>query len=196
MSTTVALVRHGPTDWNAEKRLQGRIDRPLSAIGEDDVRAWRLPPTLARFRAVSSPLLRARQTAEILCGAAPETDPRLTEMAFGDWEGERLPDLRQRLGEPLQRNEDRGLDFTPPKGESPRMVFQRVLPFLQDVASREQPVLAVTHKGVIRVVYAMAVGWDMTGKIPDRLTWDAAHLFTVTAEGRISIGQLNLSLRP
>ena len=61
--TLVALIRHGPTEWNEERRLQGRADRPLSAAGRARVAGWRVPGEYRDFEWVASPLKRARQTA-------------------------------------------------------------------------------------------------------------------------------------
>jgi probable phosphoglycerate mutase len=88
----ILLARHGETDWNAEGRYQGQgFDIPLSPTGRSQAEA--LASRLADFeftRVVASPLLRARQTAEIVLGnrSVPVTlDPDLMEIAHGDWEG-------------------------------------------------------------------------------------------------------------
>ena len=88
----ILLTRHGETEWNTEGRYQGQgFDIPLSATGRSQAKA--LASRLANFeftRVVSSPLLRARQTAEIVLGdrSVPLTlDPDLMEIAHGDWEG-------------------------------------------------------------------------------------------------------------
>lgn len=86
------LVRHGETDWNRVRRLQGRADIPLNDSGRRQAAA-----TAQRLRGcslggvVSSPLLRASQTGEILSAtlglAAPKTDSRLVERSYGAKEG-------------------------------------------------------------------------------------------------------------
>ncbi|MCP5368248.1 MAG: histidine phosphatase family protein, partial [Hyphomicrobiales bacterium] len=185
--------RHGPTDWNADRRIQGRADRPLSAAGRAAVAAWRLPPPFRDFNVVCSPLRRARETAAALAGAAP-VEPDLVEMDWGSWEGRRLADLRAELGPAMAANEDRGLDFRPTGGESPRDVQARLAPWLAAVARRRRPTLAVTHKGVIRAVYALAAGWDMTGKAPHRLANAALHHFRLDGDGHPAIVALNIPL--
>jgi probable phosphoglycerate mutase len=68
------------------------------------------------------------------------------------------------------------------------------LPLLAEIAAQKGPVGAVTHKGIIRAVLALATGWDMTGKAPARLSWDALHLFRLNPGGQPRIERLNLSV--
>lgn len=192
--TQLALIRHGPTDWNEEKRLQGRMDRPLSPAGRAEVESWSLPPALESYAWIASPLTRAVATAEILSGGPVTTDPRLVEMAYGDWEGLRLSDLRSVLGQEMAENEARGLDFQPPGGESPRMVAHRLKGFWAGIGAAGCPTIAVCHKGVIRASFATATGWDMKSKPATKLKNGHAHLFTVTCEGCLAVDQLNVSL--
>ncbi len=192
--TLLALIRHGPTVYNEQGRMQGRIDQPLSAAGRDVVAGWRLPAELADGDWISSPLVRARETARLLGGTAPGVEPAIIEMDWGRWEGRRLEALRAELGEAMAINEARGLDFRPEGGESPRDVQARVAPWLAAVGKRGRRCLAVTHKGVIRAILARATGWDMTGKPPARLRRAAAHLFSVAADGGIAVERLNLPL--
>ena len=91
----------------------------------------------------------------------------------------------------MRENEDRGWDFRPPGGESPREVLSRVRPWLAEVAMRGEPTLAVTHRGVIRVVLAEALGWDLRGKPPVKLDWSAVHLFRLGPEGDPKVERLN-----
>ena len=192
--TRLALIRHGPTAYNEQGLMQGRVDEPLSAAGRAAVGGWRLPPELAGGDWVSSPLIRARETARLLGAGAPLIEPLIIEMDWGRWEGRRLSDLRAELGGAMADNEARGLDFRPQGGESPREVQARVAPWLASVGIQGGIVVAATHKGVIRAIFALATGWDMTGKPPARLESAAAHLFHVDAQGRIRVERLNLAL--
>jgi len=197
--TALALLRHGPTVWNAQHRLQGHTDLPLSAEGRAGVIGWRLPPELAGFRWWCSPLRRARETAELLAEAMPEkpdiaVELRLMEMSYGEWEGETLDHLRQHHGEQMAQWEAQGLDLRPPGGESPREVQRRLLPWLASIGQDGGNHFAVVHKGVIRAIYAMATGWTMERKAPDRLAYDCLQLFTLDAEGKPSVQALNLPL--
>lgn len=99
----ILLVRHGETAWNREGRYQGRTDIPLSPDGENQVRA--LGQRLREIEiavAISSPLSRARATAEAILGAraatgasvpALEFDPGLVEISHGGWEGQLASDV-------------------------------------------------------------------------------------------------------
>ncbi len=192
----LALLRHGPTAWTAERRLQGRGDPPLSPAGRAAVAAWQLPPEVEGFAWVTSPLLRARETAALLGHGDARVDPRLVEMSFGEWEGRRLAEISTELGPAMTAMEERGLDFRAPGGESPREVQQRLAPFLAETGQGGVDRLAVVHKAVIRALYALATGWPMLGRPPERLVEFGLHLFVVAGDGRLCLGRLNLPLAP
>ncbi|MGH6931824.1 MAG: histidine phosphatase family protein [Dongiaceae bacterium] len=195
----LALLRHGPTEWNTEHRLQGRTDLPLSAAGRAAVKRWEPPHWSTTCGWITSPLSRCIETAEILrrrSGAlAPlRIEPALAEMSFGAWEGRRLADLRRELGRGLAELEARGLDFRAPGGESPRDVQARLRPWLGQVGNLGGTTLAIAHKGVIRAIYAMATSWTMAAKPPDKLQMDCLQLFDVSPDGQVRISQLNLPI--
>ena len=185
--TRLALLRHADTAWSIAGRIQGTTDVPILPGQE-----IRLSEKLDGMRIVTSPLARCVQTAERLGAPHAEREPRLAEMRWGAWEGRRLDELRAELGEAMRENESRGWDFRPEGGESPREVLARVRPWLAEVAARGRPTLAVTHRGVIRVVLAAALGWDLRGKPPRKLDWSATHLFELARDGAPSVGQLNV----
>lgn len=144
------------------------------------------------MRVVTSPLARCVQTAALIGAPEAVREPRLIEMDWGDWQGKTMKELRDSLGQSMLDNEARGLDFRPANGESPREVTIRVKSWLREVAAAGVPTLAVTHRGVIRAILAEASGWDMRGKPPARLDWQAVHLFRLDAQGRPSVHRLNL----
>lgn len=196
MTIHLAVLRHGPTAASADKRLQGRRDEPLSAAGRAAVLAWRLPPDLTAPEVpwAASPLARARETARLLRPAPPaRVEPALIEMDWGAWEGARLADLRQTLGGAMAEAEARGLDLRPPGGESPRDVQARLRPWLTSVAADRSspPLVAVTHKGVIRALLALATGWDMTDDPPVTPRDACLHRFRLDRDGRLSVERLN-----
>ncbi len=184
-----AILRHAPTDWNASGRLQGLTDTPLSKEGETLAARWRLPAPADRWPRQSSPLQRARRTAELLRPSTPVTVcAALREMSFGIWEGHSLAELRRLGGESFAAAEAAGLDFLPPGGESPRMTMRRIGDW---ATSLTEPVVAVSHKAAIRALLASATGWNMLGKPPHKLDWRAVHFF-VAKPGRIEIERLNV----
>ena len=89
--TTLLLVRHGETDWNAEGRLQGHTDRPLSDYGRGQARGLAEELEGEELEAIyASDLARARETAEIVgerLGLPVVLDPDLREKDWGTWEG-------------------------------------------------------------------------------------------------------------
>jgi broad specificity phosphatase PhoE len=191
--TLFAILRHGPTAWSAEGRLQGRRDLPLSAEGRRRVTAWRLPSPVADCAWRVSPLQRASETAALLGISHAVRESALIEMDWGQWEGQRLAELRASVPG-IAAMEATGLDFRPPGGESPREVQARLRPLLARIAEAGVPVAAVAHKGVIRALFALATGWDMRAKPPQRLTEDAIHLFEIDPAGMAAVLDLNLPL--
>ena len=185
--TRLALLRHGETAWSAAGRIQGRTDVPLLPG-----LPVRVPEICGGMRIVTSPLARCVETAALLGAPDAAREPRIIEMHWGDWEGETFAALRERLGAAMRENEARGLDFRPANGESPREVRARVKSWLRDLAAAGEPTLAITHRGVIRALLAEASGWDMRGKPPAKLQWDAVHLFRIDPSGAPAIERLNV----
>lgn len=147
--TTLLLVRHGETDWNAEGRLQGQTDRPLNDYGRGQAR--RLAEELegeALDAIYSSDLARARETAEIVgetLGLPVEIDRDLREKDWGTWEG-------------LTSVERDRVEFV---GESTEAHRDRMLRALRQISERhpgDACVLVVTHGGSVRRVQAAAIG--------------------------------------
>ena len=148
--TTLLLVRHGETDWNADGRLQGQTDRPLSDFGRRQ--AGHLADELAadgKLEAIySSDLSRARETAEIVgarVGLPVTLDADLREKDWGTWEGLT----------PVERDR---VEFV---GESTDAHQERTLRALRRIADRhpgEGRVLVVTHGGSMRRVQTAALG--------------------------------------
>jgi len=189
--TDLLVIRHGATSWNARGRIQGRADIPLSEIGRAEIARLRLPPAFQGARGFTSPLARARETAKLI-GIPSVLEAALIEMDWGRYEGRTLEEMRNSPG--FAENEGRGLDFKPDGGESPREVQARLLPFLARVAGDPAPAIAVAHRGLIRALYALASGWTMLAKAPDKLDWSRGHVFKLASDGRPSVARLNVPL--
>jgi len=148
VTTTLVLVRHGETDWNADGRLQGQTDRPLSEAGRRQAR--RLADELAaeRVEAIyASDLARSRETAEIVAarlGLPVVLDPGLRERDWGTWEG-LTPAERERVELVAESAADHQ---------------QRMLAALRRISARHPAgrVVVVTHGGSIRRVQAATLG--------------------------------------
>lgn len=177
-----------------EKRLQGRTDVSLNASGQAQLAGRRVPTAVRGFACHTSPLRRARETAQLLELSNPIVEPALIEMSWGAWEGRRTPELRAFLGDELRRREALGLDFRPPGGESPRDVQRRLRPWLEKICCQRDEVLAVTHKGVMRALLALATGWDMCGKSPIAVDWTCVQLLSLQGSCTLSLLQLNVPL--
>lgn len=196
---SIALLRHGPTQWNAEGRLQGRRDTELSDSGREMIGDWRLPEPWAGAAIVSSPLQRCLDTIHILRTThgdlgSHSIDERFIEADWGTWEGRTLSDVRNEQGAAMAANEANGLDFRPEGGESPRDVQVRLLPALAELAQQREDHLVVVHRGIIRAVYALATGWDMRTDPPDKLSRQALQVFTLSDDGHPAVADLNVRL--
>jgi probable phosphoglycerate mutase len=147
--TYLYLVRHGETDWNRARRIQGSTDIPLNDTGRAQARATgRLLSSRQWDGIVTSPLSRAAETASIIAEelGLPEPTPvdALVERNYGEAEG--------LTGQELA---DRFPGDTPVEGREPRSaVAERVLPALVDLAGGApgRSIIVVSHGGVIRTV--------------------------------------------
>jgi probable phosphoglycerate mutase len=167
-STTLLVIRHGETAWNAEHRIQGHLDIPLSPAGIRQ--AANLAERLAGevIDAVySSELTRAWLTAAPFAarlGLEIVADTRLRERSFGVFEGLTLDEIAARHPEGLRRWRERNPAWAIDGGESGQQLVDRVLDALRDIVARHrgQTVAVVTHGGVLDVVYraARSLPWD------------------------------------
>ncbi len=193
-ATLIALIRHGPTDWNTENRLQGHADRPLSDEGRAEVSKWRVPVGFHCYDWVSSPLTRARETADLLRLPVTRVEPSIIEMDWGDWEGLNRAELDEIYGDEVSARAAKGLDLRPHNGESPREVRKRFHNWTRSLAANGRPTGAVCHQGIIRAALSLATGWGMVGKPPAKFDWAALHLFSADTDGHFEIETLNISL--
>jgi len=139
---SLILIRHGETDWNTQQRIQGQRDLPLNETGRQQAR--NLQPVLAPafmesvapVRILSSDLQRALLTAQIAVNGQDdiETDARLREINYGEWEGLDRRTLEQRCpAEAVRWFRGDDFAFKPHGGESLQELHQRMSAFHQDV---------------------------------------------------------------
>ena len=188
----IAFVRHGPTEWNAQGRIQGRLDMPLSAEGRTKMAKLGPPEGFAGARAYASPLGRARETAALLGFPDPILDARLAEHHWGRWEGLTREEILARDGEDAFTRAGSGADFTPPEGERTADLIARVASFLVDVAKTNEDAIAITHRGVLRSAYTLATGWKMLTPMPDQLDLSKALVLDLTRDRAAKIAALNV----
>ena len=162
--TTLLLVRHGETDWNAEGKLQGHTDRPLNDYGRRQAQLLGDRLAAEQFDAVyASDLCRARETAEILgekLGLAVDIDPDLREKNWGSWEG-------------LTSDERLHVAY---EGETTEAHRERTLRAVERIVERHPGgrVVVVTHGGSLRRLQA-AVSGVAAPVIDNCAVWAVAH---------------------
>jgi broad specificity phosphatase PhoE len=162
----VYYVRHGLTDWNVEQRLQGRRDIPLNELGRAQaVRCGEILRDLfdrdgrvsANLAYVSSPLVRARETMELMrsaLGLHPaqyDIDARLAEISLGEWEGLTYADILARDKDVLAARASDKWSFLPPAGESYAQVARRMGEWYETV---QADTVVSAHGGTARALIA------------------------------------------
>ena len=158
------MIRHGETAWNAEGRVQGQTDVPLSPVGEAQARALCHALAGERFIALyASDLSRVRQTAAPAAarlGLPVRLEPRLRERHYGKFETLTYAEARERLPEDYARFRAKELDYDFGSGESLRNFYARAVACVTDIARRHvgDAVLVFTHGGVLEMVYRHAHG--------------------------------------
>jgi glucosyl-3-phosphoglycerate phosphatase len=152
------LVRHGESTWNAEERLQGQLDPPLSERGREQARALAqivdgVPPE----RVVCSDLGRARETAELMGLQPARFDERWREIDIGEWSGRTAAEIDAQGSELTNW---RGGPRTAPDGESWDAFASRVSGAVDELVEAGGPWLVVAHGGCIRAAAAHLTGAD------------------------------------
>ncbi|MBQ7413746.1 MAG: histidine phosphatase family protein [Alphaproteobacteria bacterium] len=183
----IYLIRHGQTDWNTARRIQGTTDVPLNAVGQKQ--ALTLLPEIKALkldRIFVSNLKRARETAEILNREIQVpiiADDRLREISFGKWEGRSVLDLSDSVWHQFYQHPEQ-------IGSEPLInVFQRVKSFFE-ATDLSRNTLIVTHSGTLRI---MAYYWehpesfDFKTYIPfSRVSFRNTSLLCPDENGRLS----------
>ena len=156
------FVRHGETDWNVEKKIQGGTDTELNETGIEQAR--KLGQKLAKQKLAiakiySSKLKRAYKTAQIvgqIVGVEVESAEGLEEMNLGQWEGMRWREVREVYSAEYEEwHRNRRYQRTP-YGESYQELLERLLPALEKIIQKEKgTVLVVTHSADIVTLLAI-----------------------------------------
>lgn len=166
--TRICMVRHGETDWNAGRRLQGQIDIPLNAVGRAQAQAAAAGLRKQRFDVLySSDLARTRETAAPIAaalGLPVFAASGLRERHYGLMQGQTAEETRQRQPEIHARYAARDPDADLGGGESLRAFAARVEATLATLAAAHagRRLLLVSHGGVLDIVYRLATGRDLS----------------------------------
>lgn len=162
----ILLVRHGQSEWNASRRLQGQADIELSDQGRAQADALRnVIEQIGPCRAVSSDLGRVQETVRRLGVADAQPDKGLREIDVGEWTGRRIPDL-------IAENEDQYLAWragtnTPPGGELWEDFADRVTSVInREAKSPCQNLLVACHGGVVRAILQRFLNLQPANIIP------------------------------
>ena len=164
--TTLWLIRHGETDWNLNKRLQGNMDEPLNATGIQQASCLAARLASMNFDAIyASDLQRVQQTAKHALNGdmnRVQSDTRLREIGYGRWEGLTWDEIKTQHSADYQlwnanRNE------TPHGGEKLVDVAARIASFLQDIREHhvnDEQILIFAHGGSIAILLSSLIGLD------------------------------------
>lgn len=162
-NSRLCMIRHGETAWNAEGRVQGQTDVPLSSVGEAQARAVAGVLAGTAFAALyASDLARVRQTAApaaATLGLEPRLDARLRERHYGKFETLTYAEARERLPEDYARFRDKDPEYDFGSGERLRDFYARAITCVGEIAARHpgEAVLVFTHGGVLEMVYRHAL---------------------------------------
>lgn len=164
--TTLWLVRHGETEWNAARRLQGQQDLPLTDRGRQqalaiaDLLARTLGGSGTPVRLVSSPLGRTRATVAPIAAALDlpvEYDARIAEIGLGAWEGMTWAEIEAGFPGALDGATPHERFFRSPGGESHAGLMDRLGGWLEEV---DGPTIAVSHGFAGRVLRGLYGGLE------------------------------------
>ena len=156
--TRICLVRHGETEWNAERRIQGQIDIGLNETGQRQaVAAGRWLQRAGIVALYSSDLKRAWTTAQAIgaaIGLVPTPAPEMRERRYGVFEGLTYDEAKEKYPDGYGAFEGRNADYAFENGESLKAMFARVTGKLQQIAAAHpgQSVVVVLHGGVLDVI--------------------------------------------
>ena len=161
------MVRHGQTAASRENRFSGSSDPPLTAVGEAMAQAFAEAYATLSWEAIyTSPMLRTRQTAEALSrltGVEATVEAGLTEIDYGEWEGLRHEEVRQRWPQAFEYWARDVASRGTPGGETAFQVAARAMRVVEAIRSRHQRgnVLLVSHKATLRVITCALLGLDL-----------------------------------
>lgn len=195
--TRIYLIRHGQTEGHQEKRYNGQIDVPLTALGRqqsEQVRDALLDVSLAAV--YSSDLSRSLYCAELIAashGLKVVQRTSFRELNIGDWEGRTWAELQESYPEDWQARLADLVNFPVPGGESLQDAADRIRPAFQQLLSAhpEGDVALVAHGGVNRIVLLDAIGSSLEQVFALEQDYACLNIIDFYAEGNAVMGLLN-----
>ncbi|NEN82299.1 histidine phosphatase family protein [Paenibacillus elgii] len=176
MQTTMYLTRHGQTEWNSKKKMQGHLDSPLTDYGMRQAEWLKERLESVHFDAIySSSSPRAFHTARIVSGNRPvpiSTLDSLKEINMGLWEGQQIDQIQQQFPIPYDHFFNEPHLYRPTgHGESYSELLERTIPALNRILEEHQgqQVLIVTHRITLKVIMSYFLGKQLheIGDMPD-----------------------------
>jgi len=197
ISTRFCFIRHGETDWNVEKRIQGHRDVPLNATGRAQAEATAAGLAAHRFAAIySSDLGRALETAAATARRQALTvcpESGLRERHYGRLQGMTVNEISRHFPDDAVRYQTRDAHWTFGDGESLYRFNDRIVRTIEALAARHAgaDVLCVAHGGVLDIVYRHATGRPLSAprdfSVPNcALNWLEVTLADGRSEWRIA----------
>lgn len=192
--TEIILIRHGETEWNSQKRMQGHSNSDLSSVGQAQIQALGQWMKNVPFDLIySSDSLRAKQTAEAITqfsGHELQFDQRLREKNLGVFEGLTSEEARERHPEVFRLFKTAGSKYVIDEGESTQQLQDRALEIVNEIRIKhpEERVLLVTHGGFIRVVMKHSLGLSL--ETPTRFLIRNTGVFRLVWEDKWIVSQM------
>jgi len=192
--TEIILIRHGETEWNSQKRMQGHSNSDLSSVGQAQIQALGQWMKIVPFDHIySSDSLRAKQTAEAITqfsGHKLKIDLRLREKNLGVFEGLTSEEARERHPEVFRLFKTAGSKYVIDEGESTQQLQDRALEIVDEIRIKhpEERVLLVTHGGFIRVVMKHSLGLSL--ETPTRFLIRNTGVFRLVWEDKWIVSQM------
>jgi len=165
--TEIFLIRHGETEWNLQRRMQGHSNSKLTSVGQFQIQALGQWMKNVPFDSIySSDTLRARLTAEAITqfsGHKIKFDQRLREKNLGVFEGLTTEEASEKFPEIFGLFKTSGSNYIIDEGESTQQVLDRALEIVEEILVKhsEERVLLVTHGGFVRVLVKHTLGLSL-----------------------------------
>lgn len=192
------LLRHGETEWNTKKRIQGFRNSPLTLKGVLQTQQW--VKTLKKWewdQIYASDLGRVKQTAAIINDSLKIPvffDTRLREQNWGEWEGLTIPDIKRDYKEELKMRVALGWEFAAPSGETRSSVLERVFHALQSISTNNpgKKTLIICHQGVIKALLYHLTNRQFLPEEDPLVQHNNLHIIS-SRNNSFNIEQLNIS---